>query len=82
MNAAIRPIGTLMRKVRRQPWMNTPPRSKPEPVSQPPRIKPTAAPAPDMAAYTANARLRAGPAGKVVVISANAAGEAIAAPRP
>ena len=52
------------------------------PVSQPPSSRPTAAPAPDIAAYTANARLRAGPAGNVVVISASAAGEASAAPRP
>ena len=75
------PIGTLIRKVRRQPsWGSNSEMSSP--VSQPPRIRPTAAPAPDMAAYTANARLRAGPAGKVVVIRASAAGEASAAPRP
>ena len=44
------PIGTLIRKVIRQPWMSMPNRLKSEPVSQPPRIRPTAAPAPDMAA--------------------------------
>ena len=52
------------------------------PVSQPPRSRPTAAPTPDIAAYTENARLRGGPAGNVVVISASAVGEASAAPRP
>ncbi len=41
-----------------------------------------AAPAPDMAPYTAIARLRFGPAGKVVVISDSAVGEAMAAPTP
>ena len=43
-------------------------------VSTPPRIRPTAAPAPDIAAYTAIARLRSLPAGKVVLIRASAAG--------
>jgi hypothetical protein len=62
--------------------MDMPNTSRLVPVSQPPRIRPTAAPAPDIAAYTAKARLRAGPAGNVVVISASAAGEASAAPRP
>ena len=81
-SAATTPIGKLIRKVRRQPSMTTPKISGDVPVSQPPRIRPTAAPAPDIAAYTANARLRAGPAGNVVVISARAAGEASAAPRP
>ncbi len=52
------------------------------PVSQPPSSRPTAAPTPDIAAYTAKARLRAGPAGNVVAIRASAAGEASAAPRP
>ncbi len=79
--AIARPIGTLIRKVSRQP-LNSMPRKLSRPVSQPPRIRPTAAPAPDIAAYTANARLRCGPAGNVVVISASAAGEASAAPRP
>ncbi len=41
-----------------------------------------AAPTPDMAANTENARLRSGPAGNVVVISASAVGEAMAAPTP
>ena len=41
-----------------------------------------AAPAPDIAAYTANARLRGGPAGNVVVMSERAVGEAMAAPSP
>ena len=76
------PIGTLIRKVSRQPSTTWPKSVGSRPVSQPPRIRPTAAPAPDIAAYTANARLRCGPAGKVVVISASAAGEASAAPRP
>ena len=52
------------------------------PVSQPPSSRPTAAPTPDIAAYTPKARLRAGPAGNVVAIRARAAGEASAAPRP
>ena len=77
--AATRPMGTTIRKVSRHPLM---PRGWSSPVSQPPRIRPTAAPAPDIAAYTAKARLRSGPAGNVVVIRARAAGEASAAPRP
>ena len=44
------PIGTLIRKVRRQPSITMPKISGEVPVSQPPRIRPTAAPAPDMAA--------------------------------
>jgi hypothetical protein len=51
-------------------------------VSRPPRIRPTAAPAPDIAAYTAIARLRSLPAGKVVVIRASAFGAAAAAATP
>ena len=41
-----------------------------------------AAPTPDIAANTEKARLRRGPGGNVVVISARAVGEASAAPRP
>ena len=67
-----RPIGTLMNIVQRQSIS----------VRAPPRMRPTAAPAPDIAAYTPMARLRAGPAGKVVVIRARAVGEARAAPTP
>ena len=77
--AATRPIGTLMRKVSRQP---STPRGWSRPVSQPPRIRPMAAPMPDMVAYAAIARLRWGPAGNVVVIRASAAGAASAAPTP
>ncbi len=51
------PIGTLIRKVSRQPLISMP-KTLSSPVSQPPRIRPTAAPAPDIAAYTAKARLR------------------------
>ena len=80
--AAARPIGTLIRKVSRQPSTLIPRMSGCRPVSQPPRIRPTAAPTPDMAAYTENARLRGGPAGNVVAISASAVGDASAAPRP
>ena len=80
-SAAAMPIGVLISRVIRQPLMSMP-RKLSRPVSQPPSIRPTAAPAPDMAAYTANARLRCGPAGNVVAISASAAGEARAAPRP
>ena len=58
------PIGTLISKVSRQPSMSTPPIEGSEPVSQPPSSRPTAAPTPDIAAYTAKARLRAGPAGR------------------
>src|SRR6478752_7726458 len=68
MAAAARPIGVLMRNVHRHEYS----------VSQPPRTRPTAAPAPDIAAYTANARLRGLPGGKFVVISARAVGLAIA----
>ena len=67
-----RPIGTLMKKVQRQSTS----------VRAPPRMRPMAAPAPDIAAYTPMARLRAWPAGKVVVIRARAVGEASAAPTP
>src|SRR5580765_2177413 len=70
--ATSRPIGTLMKKVQRQSAS----------VRTPPRMRPTAAPAPDIAAYTAIARLRSLPAGKVVLIRARAAGEASAAPAP
>ena len=43
-------------------------------VSRPPAIRPTAPPAMLIAAYTPIARLRGGPSGKVVVISASAVG--------
>jgi hypothetical protein len=58
------------------------PSGESRPVSQPPRIRPTAAPTPAIEANTAKARLRSLPAGKVVVMRASAAGEAIAAPSP
>ena len=48
--AAPIPIGTLIRKVSRQPLKSVPNRLGSRPVSQPPRIRPTAAPAPDIAA--------------------------------
>ena len=51
-------------------------------VSAPPTTRPITDPTPVIAANTAVAALRAGPLGKVVAISANAVGEAIAAPTP
>ena len=51
-------------------------------VSRPPAIRPTAPPATLIAAYTPIARLRGGPSGKVVAISASAAAAMTAAPAP
>src|SRR5262249_56916933 len=71
--AAATPIGTLT---------NSTHRHEAYVVSRPPVISPTAPPATLIAAYTPIARLRGWPSGKVVVISASAAGAIIAAPAP
>src|SRR5258707_14930201 len=68
----IRPTGTLMKKIHRQPG--------PE-VSTPPRITPTAEPAPASAAQTPRALFRSAPV-KVVVTSDSADGDSSAAPAP
>ncbi len=51
-------------------------------VSSPPAIRPTAAPAMLMAAYTPIARFLGGPSGKVVVTRDSAVGATIAPPTP
>ncbi|CAM5741851.1 hypothetical protein SHIRM173S_02169 [Streptomyces hirsutus] len=48
----------------------------------PPASRPMAPPPAETAAKTPKARLRSGPSGKVVVISASEVGEAIAPPTP
>ena len=65
-------MGRLMKKFQRQSIS----------VSAPPRMRPIAAPAPDMAAKMPIALLRSLPAGKVVVMRASAFGAASAPPRP
>src|SRR5579862_78009 len=67
------PIGTLMKKTHRHEAMS---------VSSPPTSKPIALPAPDIAAYTPIARVRAGPSSNVSPMSDKAVGAAIAAPHP
>jgi hypothetical protein len=67
------PIGTLTNSTQRHDSHE---------VSMPPASRPMAAPDPDTAANTPNARLRSGPSLKLVVISASAVGEAIAPPTP
>src|SRR3954467_2967130 len=71
--AATIPIGPLIRRHQRHEayW-----------VSVPPRIKPIAAPPPEMAPYTANARDRSLTSVKVTVISDKAAGASSAANTP
>src|SRR5690242_11566899 len=71
--ATATPIGTLMKKTQRHEAMS---------VSTPPSNKPIALPAPDIAAYTPIARVRAGPSSNVSPISDRAVGAAIAAPHP
>ncbi len=72
--SAIRmPIGTLTNSTQRHDSHE---------VSMPPASSPTAAPEPETAAYTPNARLRSRPSAKLVVIRASAVGEAIAPPTP
>ena len=51
-------------------------------TSRPPASSPTAPPATLIAAYTPIARLRGGPSGNVVAISASAVGATIAPPAP
>jgi hypothetical protein len=67
------PIGTLMKKIQRQPSAST---------ITPPSSSPTAPPAPAIAPQTASARLRSDPSAKVVRMIDNAAGETIAPPSP
>src|SRR6266704_6803225 len=72
--SAIRmPIGTLTNRTQRHDSHE---------VSIPPASSPIAAPDPETAANTPNARLRSRPSAKLVVISASAVGEAIAPPTP
>ena len=66
-------MGTLTKKTQRQDRYV---------VSTPPRIRPTAAPAMLMAAYTPMARLRGGPSGNVVVTRDSAVGATMAPPTP
>lgn len=76
------PIGTFTRNVSRQPSITEPNTVGSIPVSHPPSSRPTAAPRPDIIAYTANALLRLGPGANVVVIRASAFGNADAAQEP
>src|SRR5438874_13110045 len=64
--ATAMPIGTLTNSTQRHEAYVT---------SRPPAISPAAAPATLIAAYTPIARLRGGPCGNVVAISASAVGE-------
>ena len=67
------PIGTLTNSTQRQSAYAT---------SSPPASSPTELPATLIAAYTPIARLRGGPSGNVVAISASAVGATIAPPAP
>src|SRR5215469_4952541 len=67
------PIGTLTKNTQRHDRYV---------VSRPPAIRPTAAPAMLIAAYTPIARLRGRPSGKVVATRDSAAGATIAPPTP
>ncbi len=67
------PIGTLTKNTQRQSSHS---------VSMPPASRPMAPPPAETAAKTPNARLRSGPSGNVVVMSASEVGEAIAPPTP
>ena len=67
------PIGTFTNSTQRQSAYAT---------SSPPASSPTELPATLIAAYTPIARLRGGPSGKVVAISASAVGATIAPPAP
>ena len=67
------PMGTLTNSTQRQEAYVT---------SRPPAMSPTAAPTPLIAAYTPIARLRGGPSGNAVAISASAVGATIAPPTP
>src|SRR4051794_24170188 len=71
--ATTTPMGTLMKNTHRQEATS---------VSTPPTSKPIALPAPDIAAYTPIARVRAGPSANVSPMSDKAVGAAIAAPHP
>src|SRR5262249_59468791 len=67
------PIGTLTKNTHRHDRYV---------VSRPPAIRPTAAPAMLIAAYTPIARLRGRPSGNVVATSDSAAGATMAPPTP
>src|SRR5499433_2779153 len=67
------PIGTLTKNTQRHDRYV---------VSRPPAIRPTAAPAMLIAAYTPIARLRGRPSGNVVATSDSAAGATMAPPTP
>ena len=67
------PIGTLTNSTHRQETYVT---------RSPPASSPTAPPAALIPEYTPIARLRAGPCGNVVAISASAVGATIAPPAP
>ena len=67
------PIGTLTNSTHRHETYVT---------SKPPATSPAAPPATLIAAYTPIARLRGGPSGNVVAISASAVGATIAPPAP
>src|SRR5438132_3676296 len=71
--ATATPMGTLTKKTHRQEAMS---------VSAPPSSRPSAPPAPDIAAYTPIARVRGGPSSNVSPMSDSAVGAAIAAPHP
>src|ERR1700750_2231901 len=71
--ATAMPLGTVANNTQRHEAYVT---------SRPPAISPAAAPATLIAAYTPIARLRGGPCGNVVAISASAVGATIAEPEP
>ncbi len=71
--AISRPMGTLTKSTHRQSSHS---------VSMPPASSPMAPPPAETAAKTPKARLRSGPSGNVVVMSASEVGEAIAPPMP
>src|SRR5450755_1363292 len=67
------PIGTFTKSTHRHEAHD---------VNMPPASKPRAAPEPETAANTPNARLRSSPSSKFVVINESAVGDAIAPPTP
>jgi len=72
-SSAAAPIGTLTRKMYRQPAYS---------VSKPPAITPTVAPAAPMAPHSPSALLRSVPSGNMFITIDSAAGKTTAAPNP